>query len=102
MTESNMRTLQHLLVAGIAVALAASLAAAHAMLVRSSPAAGAVLKQAPKEIRLTFNEKLEPRFSSITLTRIDGEAVETGAAAGDPQKRTELVLPLTGLLLTPA
>jgi copper resistance protein C len=92
-----MRKRQYLLAAAVAVTLGVGFAAAHAALVRSSPPAGAVLKQAPKEIRLTFSEKLEPRFSTITLTRNDGEAVQTGAAAGDPQKGTDLVLALTGL-----
>ena len=31
-------------------------------LVRSSPAAGSVLKQAPREIRLSFNESIEAAF----------------------------------------
>lgn len=92
-----MRKLYSLSVAAIAVTLGVTVAAAHSSLVRSSPAAGSVLKQAPKEIRLSFNEGIEPRFSSIALTTGDGGKVQTGNAAGDPRKRSDLVLPLAGL-----
>jgi methionine-rich copper-binding protein CopC len=55
--------------AGLALALAglATGASAHARLVRSTPADGAA-GPAPKQIVLTFSEKLQPRFSSATLT----------------------------------
>jgi methionine-rich copper-binding protein CopC len=92
-----MRKWHCMLAAAVGITLCVSLAAAHSALARSSPAAGSVLKQAPKEIRLSFNEKVEPRFSSITLTKSDGGKVETGSAAGDARKRTDLVLPVTGL-----
>jgi hypothetical protein len=56
----------------IVAALYANVAAAHAVLVSSSPANGSMLTQPPKEIRLSFNEAIEARFSSVTLTRSDG------------------------------
>jgi methionine-rich copper-binding protein CopC len=92
-----MRKLHRLLTAAAMLTLGMSLATAHAVLVRSSPAASSVLKQAPKEIRLSFNENVEPRFSSITLNRGDGGKVETGSVTADPRKRTDLVLPLSEL-----
>ncbi|NVD71658.1 copper homeostasis periplasmic binding protein CopC [Duganella sp. BJB1802] len=55
-----------------AATLASPFAAAHASLKSSNPAANAVLDAAPKEIALTFNEKVEPAFSSITLTGAGG------------------------------
>jgi methionine-rich copper-binding protein CopC len=72
-------------------------AAAHASLVRSSPSSGAVLTQAPSEIRLSFNEAIEGRFSSVTVSRSDGQKVQAGRASVDPQKRSELVVSLPAL-----
>ncbi|WP_299003591.1 copper homeostasis periplasmic binding protein CopC [uncultured Caulobacter sp.] len=46
-------------------------ASAHAKLVSSDPAANATVA-APKAIRLTFNEKLAPAFSSFELAMADG------------------------------
>lgn len=54
-----------------ACALAAGPASAHARLVTSDPAANATVA-APKAIRLTFNEKLAPAFSTFDLAMADG------------------------------
>ena len=55
-------------VAALAIAGAAtSTAWAHAKLEASEPKADSVLEQAPKEIRLQFNETLELPFSKIKL-----------------------------------
>lgn len=72
-----MKTLHTLLASTIVAAatLAAPYAAAHASLKSSSPAANAILDAAPKEIALTFNEKVEQAFSSITLTDAGGHAL---------------------------
>ena len=74
-----MRTHQKVLAACVfsAATLAAPLAMAHAKLTASNPAAGAVLEAAPTAITLTFNEKIERAFSSITLTNSEGKAVPT-------------------------
>ena len=92
-----MRKLTYGLAFAILAALSADFAAAHAVLVGSSPAAGSVLNQAPREIRLSFNEGIEARFSSVTVTRTDGKKVQTGRASGDPQKRGDLVVSLPAL-----
>ena len=55
---------------GALVAFAGS-ADAHAMLVRSDPAANSTLP-APKSITLTFNEKIAPAFSGFDLAMGDG------------------------------
>lgn len=52
--------------------LTAGQASAHAKLVASDPAANATVT-APTEIRLTFNEKLAPAFSTFALTTADGK-----------------------------
>jgi methionine-rich copper-binding protein CopC len=69
-----MRLTPHLAIASFAasaVLLIAGSAAAHAHLVKSSPAANATVA-APKTISLTFNEKLTPAFSSFDLAMGDG------------------------------
>jgi methionine-rich copper-binding protein CopC len=53
---------------------------AHAYLVKSIPAQRAVLFRAPDKIQLWFNERLEPRYSSISLSDPNGKLVETGKA----------------------
>ena len=92
-----MRKLPYGLGVAIVATLYAGFAAAHAVLVSSSPTSGSVLNQAPKEIRLSFNERIELRFSSVTVTASDGRKVQTGRAAGDPQKRNDLVVPVPAL-----
>lgn len=56
-----------LVAATIATIIAAPAAQAHAKIVTSEPKAGGELPAAPKQIRLGFNEKLEPAFSKIQL-----------------------------------
>lgn len=64
--------------------ITAHLASAHATLVRSSPAANAVLSQPPDEIRLWFSEALEPNFSSILLRDSSSQTLSTPASVVDP------------------
>jgi copper resistance protein C len=78
----------------LVAALCADFAVAHAVLVRSSPAGGSVMNQAPREIRLSFNEKIEARFSSVTLSRSDGKKVQTSRPSGDS---SDLVVSLPAL-----
>lgn len=68
-------------VAVLVLALAAPTAAAafHNKLAKSLPAADESVA-APKEIRLWFTEKVEPKFSSITLMTTDSVKVEVGKA----------------------
>lgn len=70
---------------------------AHAYLVKSSPAQRAVLFHAPEKIQLWFNERLEPRYSSLTLSDADGKTIEIGKAevsADDPKQLTAVLKPL--------
>jgi copper resistance protein C len=62
---------------------------AHAYLVKSVPAQHAVLLRAPAKIQLWFNERLEPRYSSIALSDTAGNAVaisEMAVSAEDPKQ----------------
>lgn len=66
-----------------AATLASPFASAHATLKSSNPEAGATLAAAPKEIALTFNEKIEEAFSTITLADSQGKEVVAEKAKVD-------------------
>ena len=80
-----MKTLRKMILATsiVAATLATPFALAHASLKSSNPEAGASLAVAPKEIALTFNEKVEEAFSSITLSDDEGKAVAADKAKVD-------------------
>jgi methionine-rich copper-binding protein CopC len=66
-----------------ATVLASPFSSAHANLKSSEPEAGATLSSAPKEIVLTFNEKIEEAFSTVTLADAEGKAVAADKAKVD-------------------
>ena len=54
-----------------------SVSAAHGMLLRSQPPADSEITQLPETVRLTFSERIESRFSRVTVHRALRDA-ETG------------------------
>lgn len=50
----------------------------HNELTKSTPAADATVAGSPTTIRLWFAEKVEPKFSSITLLKPDSTKIEIG------------------------
>lgn len=86
---------------GLFAAATASLstvgALAHAFLDRAVPPVGGTVAASPPEIRLFFSEAIEPRFSGIELTSIDGRPVKTGAATVNPRDPMQYVLPVPAL-----
>jgi methionine-rich copper-binding protein CopC len=50
-------------------------AIAHSRLVRSDPAARAVLDKAPKELKLWFNEAVEPAFAKVWIVPAKGAQI---------------------------
>jgi methionine-rich copper-binding protein CopC len=58
--------------------LAIGEASAHAMLDHSEPRVGNKVATAPREVTLWFTQKLEPAFSTITVTDAAGQRVDTG------------------------
>lgn len=69
---------------------------AHAKLERVSPPVGSVMAASPPEIRFTFSEKLEPRFSKARVVSGAGSAV--GATVSVDKKRAnDLVVNLPAL-----
>jgi copper transport protein len=57
---------------------------AHAQLVASSPASGAVLPEPPDELRLVFSEPLEAEATSLDLSALDGTSILERAGGVDP------------------
>ncbi len=77
-----MKTSIRLALAAAAVA-ASPLALAHASLVASLPAKDQVLDAPPTQIHLTFNEHVEPRYSSIKLVSDKGKNFDCDRPAAD-------------------
>jgi copper resistance protein C len=53
-------------------------ASAHAFLDRAEPRVGNKVAAPPREVTLWFTQKLEPAFSTVTVTNAAGERVDTG------------------------
>ncbi|HEV2530400.1 copper resistance protein CopC [Phenylobacterium sp.] len=56
------------LIAGVAIALWAGQASAHARLLHAAPRVGATVAQSPSELRLAFSESIDPAQSSVSLS----------------------------------
>jgi methionine-rich copper-binding protein CopC len=72
---------------GLAAMAAAPAMAFHNHLEKSTPAENETVATSPKEIRLWFAEKIDPKFSSITLMKADSTKIEIAKAHGtdDPK-----------------
>jgi copper resistance protein C len=53
-------------------------ASSHAFLDHAEPRVGNKVATAPREVTLWFTQKLEPAFSTITVTNAAGQRVDTG------------------------
>jgi copper resistance protein C len=73
------------------------IAAAHALLLKTSPPRRAVLRDPPKQVELWFNERLEPAYSTVTLAAKDGAVLKTERASVGDQDARRLSLPLPAL-----
>jgi len=80
-----------------AVLILASGVWAHALLVRSDPGAGAVLRQPPGTITLSFTEAPDPSLSIVHVLDSTGKAVDPHGARAVPGQLEELVVPLNPL-----
>jgi methionine-rich copper-binding protein CopC len=72
-------------------------ASAHAHLVRATPAEGGAVKEAPAEVTLKFNERLEPSFSSAVIRDSAGKQVDRADAHVDKADRTVVRVSLPAL-----
>lgn len=69
-----------LMTASLAVGVAAAPAWAHDELIATSPASGSTVTRAPHQVRLTFNEAIQPVGDALVVTAPDGSRVDTGVA----------------------
>ena len=58
--------------------LATGEATAHAFLDHAEPRVGNTVATAPHEVTLWFTQKLEPAFSTVTVTNTAGQRVDAG------------------------
>ncbi|VWD38321.1 copper resistance protein C [Burkholderia lata] len=65
------------------VAVVPVAASAHGKLESAAPATGSTVDTAPDTVRLTFNEDLEPAFSSVKVSDANGSAVTQEKAKVD-------------------
>ena len=72
-------------------------ASAHALLVRSTPAANAVVLQAPVQVEIFFSEPLEEQLSSIRVFNSNNLSVDAGDVRVDPSDPTRLTVTLHAL-----
>lgn len=82
------------LVAALAIPAAA---AAHAQLERAVPPVGSTVAHAPGELQMSFSERLEPRFTTVTVTDAQGRAMTAGALHLDPADGAHLLVPVRPL-----
>jgi copper resistance protein C len=70
---------------------------AHAKLQSSEPQSGSTLQSAPKQVRLTFNEALEPAFSKIRVTSSHNAEIPVSATNVDKSDPTVMTASLPAL-----
>jgi len=87
------RALLFYLVVLLGFGLGISGAAAHSRLVKSDPSARAVLDTAPKELKLWFNEGVEPAFAKIWIVPAQGAQISL-TSRGDSSDRKLLIVTL--------
>ncbi|CAJ0772760.1 copper resistance protein CopC [Ralstonia chuxiongensis] len=74
-----------------AIAIAPAIASAHGKLESAEPAPGSTVSSVTSPLRMTFNEELEPAFSTARVTDAKGSAVSTEKAkvdSADPRSLT--------------
>ena len=67
-------------VTALLLVLATGAAQAHAFLDHAEPRVGNKVASPPREVTLWFTQKLEPAFSSVTVTNAAGQRVDSGKA----------------------
>ena len=70
---------------------------AHAVLVKSTPARKTTVVQPPPRVELTFSERLEPAYSSVSVLDAGGREVDLRDAALAPGDSRRLVVSLPPL-----
>jgi copper resistance protein C len=83
--------------ASLVLVCAATDAVAHAQLEKAAPPVGGTVA-GPSEIRLTFSEGVEPRFSGVTLAAPGGANVPLGQPKVEGSDPRVLIVPITNAL----
>jgi hypothetical protein len=91
--KTKSRTTALLVAMAVPALLFASGAQAHARLVKAEPVANTAAA-APKAIHLEFSEKLEPKFSAVTLMKANGAAVPVKSSVSGKAIDGALAAPL--------
>jgi copper resistance protein C len=64
--------------AALLVVMLGTAAEAHAFLDHAEPRVGSTVPTAPRELSLSFTQKLEPAFSSVEVSEANGARVDLG------------------------
>lgn len=86
----------HLLIA-IMVLLPASIGLAHATPDRSEPRVGSTVNKVPTEVRIYFNQDLEPAFSTIQVFDASGKEIDKKDSHLEASNRRLLIVSLPEL-----
>ncbi len=68
-------------------------AQAHAILLQTTPPNGVVLKHAPREVRLRFNEPIETAFGSVRVYNAEARRVDDGKTSRPSARSVAISLP---------
>lgn len=90
-----MRLMPLIAVAAVATATAPA-AWAHARLVSATPGLSAVLRTAPSQLRLTFNEPVLVRFVTVSVTGPNGAALHVDTPRVDQRNARQVVAAVHG------
>ncbi|MEP7133682.1 MAG: copper resistance protein CopC [Chloroflexota bacterium] len=93
----NKRTIWSIVIVVIYSAWTVTSVSAHALLLRSNPAANAVLDTPPVQVVLFFSEPLEPKLSSISVIDSNSLIVDVGDVRVDPDDSKRMTVSLRSL-----
>ena len=94
MARFRLRAAVVLAVVVTALLAGAAPAFAHTRLLSSDPTDGASLPTPPEQVALTFNENMQPAFSTLTVVGPDGTAYQSGPVTASGGTVSTAVLPL--------
>ncbi|WP_122172534.1 copper homeostasis periplasmic binding protein CopC [Burkholderia stabilis] len=97
MKTMTLNRLAGFVAAGMILAAAPVAASAHGKLESAAPASGSTIDTAPDTLRLTFNEDLEPAFSSVKVSDASGNAVTHEKAKVDTSNPRVMTIALPKL-----
>jgi copper transport protein len=91
---SRRRILSVLLPAAVGALAVPAAASAHAYIVETVPAQSAILKVPPRTVALTYDEAVEPRFATISVSDARGHELTAGRVSRSPANPDTLAVQL--------